>query len=342
MSGAYLTSLRRKVMRVLAGFPAQQGHFLPHAQQRTLPMNCDARYFRRSNTGSTRSNRTKLLGLLDVPRATFLQDSVSVQQRHPHHPPDLPWFYISTIQEVSVYALCITAYWPIPTLLVTVIWSVQSRKMIRLKILLLQRAMPFLEQRLTTMQNEMMTRLSAIQNDLSKKKKNNVPDVASGCPTVNHSINWPSSSESQPPHLYLDRRHQHPSTVTAAKVISVAQQIVLWCTRWVAGSSRWSVGLAGGCAVSQRVRTTKANKVAKRWSQVLQPAVQDHQCDQAMCCRERYKRTNGGSYGSRQTSQPGCESSSIEWESRSFVLAINKVNLSKIKPLLDCQEEHYW
>ena len=91
MNGAYLTSLPREVMRVLAGFPSQQGHFfLPRAAVAPPPELC-AKVFPQVDYWLEKIEPSQIaaagfLRLLGVLRVTFLQDAVLMQEKYPRHP----------------------------------------------------------------------------------------------------------------------------------------------------------------------------------------------------------------------------------------------------------------
>ena len=90
MNGAYLTSLPREVMRVLAGFPSQQGHFfLPRAAVSPPPELC-AKVFPQVDYWLEKIEPSQIaaagfLRLLGVLRVTFLQDAVLRQEKYPRH-----------------------------------------------------------------------------------------------------------------------------------------------------------------------------------------------------------------------------------------------------------------
>lgn len=95
MNGAYLTSLPRGVMRTMAGFPSTEGHFyLSRAQilpseslQRKVFPSVDHWYDRLAAGACQQSAAARgFLELLKVLRITFLQDSVTMMEKLPHHP----------------------------------------------------------------------------------------------------------------------------------------------------------------------------------------------------------------------------------------------------------------
>lgn len=95
MNGAYLTSLPRGVMRAMAGFPTSEGHFyLSRAQlmpsqnllKKVFP-DVDYWYDRIASGACQQTAAARgFLDLLKVLRISFLQDSVVMKERHPHHP----------------------------------------------------------------------------------------------------------------------------------------------------------------------------------------------------------------------------------------------------------------
>ncbi|KAL3702058.1 hypothetical protein R1sor_020080 [Riccia sorocarpa] len=256
MENCYLTSLPREAMRTLAGFSPSQGQFFLSRMAVTPPSQLTSKLFpqveywlSKLEVGDCEQSIAAggFLHLLKLLRIVILQDSVFLRIRHPTHP---VWkhgvfsdpSYISFAEQLSV----------------AVANQVDPAE------LQLQRAMPIMTDRISSLHEDLTNKFNGVELRLSQQTeelrglKSRLEDIMNGNAEMRlcarFDMNWPSSRQTSTLEQRVDVNTNAGSsrieTIDLPRTYRLSRGIITVTDLW----REWTEGLGGGPSVKELER----------------------------------------------------------------------------------------
>ncbi|CEP20070.1 hypothetical protein [Parasitella parasitica] len=272
MNRSYLTGLPRRLMRQLAGFPREEGHFYLPRGTLEPPEDLKKKFFPdvelwqdriAADAAQKTTTADGFLKLLVSLRVVFLQDSVVMRRSYPgHHIWEHDLFQDPLYLKFS------------NDLLAAMIFHQKKNDPFSMQ---LQSAVPLIEQRLSTLESQLAMSASRTTHKMDEIL-NHISDISTGRAPLNINTTIPAGANHQVPRITTttssprnyDPSLSTPSTSLAAAVSSSASQSLIsnetnapdptyLINRGSAGPLRlrkeWHDGIGGGYSIKGWMRT---------------------------------------------------------------------------------------